>query len=66
MRAALEQLLRFIRGASHVLRERQSLLFQQAANQPETTPPARAAERRFEAKLEKRPSLSSAYYIDHD
>ena len=41
MRDDLLDWLRFIRGESHMLRERMQILFQQAANQPGVTSPAR-------------------------
>lgn len=53
MREELQHWLRFVRAESHILRDRPSLLFQQAANQPDSTPVAQIARRRFEAGLEK-------------
>lgn len=46
---------RFIRSESHILTGRPLELFQEAANQPDITAPARIARRRFEAGVERRP-----------
>jgi len=50
----LQEWLRFIRAESYLLRERPSLLFQQAFNQPESSVFALAAERGLEAGEENR------------
>src|SRR5512134_2606456 len=47
--------MRFVCSESHILRERPSLFFQQAANQPNTTAPAMAAKQRWETGCEDRP-----------
>jgi WD40 repeat protein len=57
MRDDLQGWLRFLTAESHILVERPRLLFQQAANQPDGTAPARAAQHRQAAGLETRPWL---------
>lgn len=56
-REELQDWLRFIRGDSHILREHPALLFQQAANQPDSSAPALSPNHRFESGFEKRPWL---------
>jgi WD40 repeat protein len=57
MREELQDWGGFIRGSSHIFSEQPALLFQQAANQPGRTAPARGARRRFEDRREPRPWL---------
>ena len=54
-RAGLEDFARFVHAQSHVLARNAALTFQQAANEPDSTAPARAAHARTEAGLEARP-----------
>lgn len=57
----LQDWLRFIRGESHILRERPSLLFQQAVNQPAGSSPCMRAQQSLAEGREMRPFL---YWIN--
>ena len=50
-RSGLDDFARFVHAQSHVLVRNAALTFQQAANQPDSTAPARAAHARMEAGL---------------
>src|SRR5687767_4842465 len=54
-RVALQEWQRFIRADGHVLNRYPSLLFQQAANQPDATAPSKGARRRLRDRRETRP-----------
>lgn len=54
MRDELNEWLQLVRGDGHVLRERPSLLFQQAANLPDDSAPSRTARRRIDNGIETR------------
>ena len=53
----LGQFARFARAQAHLLASRPELTFQQAANEPDRTAPAQAAERRWKNRAESRPWL---------
>jgi len=54
-RESLQDWQKFLLAESHVLQRNPALLFQQAANQPDSTLPALAARTRLETGLETRP-----------
>lgn len=54
-RSGLDDFARFVHAQSHVLVRNAALTFQQAANEADSTAPARAAHARVEAGLEARP-----------
>jgi hypothetical protein len=56
-REALQEWQTFLLAESHVLNRNPALLFQQAANRPDSTAPAYGAKARSEAGLETRPWL---------
>ena len=60
MRGALTEWEAFLQAKSHVLLRRPALLFQEAANEPDTYSPARAARERQAAGLETRPWVLTA------
>ena len=55
LRGGLSEWEAFLQANSHLLLRRPALLFQEAANEPDTSSPARAALQRYSAGLEKRP-----------
>jgi WD40 repeat protein len=55
VREELSEWMHLVRSDSHVLRERPSVLFQQAANLPDDSAPSRSARSRIESGLETRP-----------
>jgi WD40 repeat protein len=57
LRGSLEEWQSFLLAEAHILRGHPQLLFQQAANQPDSTAFARAASARMDAGLETRPWL---------
>jgi WD40 repeat protein len=56
-RTTIEEFARFLRSKIHVLARRPALVFQEAANEPDGSAPARAARRRRETGRERRPWL---------
>jgi WD40 repeat protein len=54
-RFGLDEFARFVHAQSHVLARNAALTFQQAANEPDSTAPARAAHARMKTGLETRP-----------
>ncbi|MEK6289226.1 MAG: DUF4062 domain-containing protein [Acidobacteriota bacterium] len=54
-RSGLDDFARFVHAQSHELVRKAALTFQQAANEPDSTAPARAAHARMEVGLETRP-----------
>lgn len=54
-RSGLDDFARFVHAQSRVLVRNAALTFQRAANEPDSTAPARAAHARMEAGLEARP-----------
>ena len=56
-RSRLEDFARFVHAQSHLLARHAALTFQQAANEPDSTAPARAARARRDAGHETRPWL---------
>ncbi len=57
LREEMRDWLRFVRSESHILKEYPQLFFQQAANQPNASVVARAAEQRWQGGSETRPWL---------
>jgi WD40 repeat protein len=57
VRGGLSEWETFLQAKSHLLLRRPALLFQEAANEPDASSPARAAEVRLRAGLESRPWL---------
>ena len=57
LRGNLEEWQRFLVAEAHILRALSRLLYQQAANQPDSTAPARAARARWDVRRETRPWL---------